>query len=100
MTARALAKDPQRRWPNCRAFVEALAVAVAGPQRPTRGLLVPLLAPAQAIAENTVVPAPLSAAPATEPPQTFRAGFRMAWGVGLLLAGVGLAFLLFQLFFK
>ncbi|MCI0463566.1 MAG: serine/threonine protein kinase [Gemmataceae bacterium] len=100
VAARALAKDPQRRWPSCRAFVEALAGAVAGPPQPTRGLLVTPLVPSPPVSASVAVPAPPPAPAAPALPRAFRAGFWIAWGVGLLLAGVGLAFLLLQLLFK
>src|SRR5262249_5252695 len=34
VAARALAKDPRSRWPDCRAFVAALRQAQAGPEGP------------------------------------------------------------------
>jgi formylglycine-generating enzyme required for sulfatase activity len=37
VVARALAKDPEQRWPSCRAFVDALANTVSTPPEATRG---------------------------------------------------------------
>jgi serine/threonine protein kinase len=98
--ARALAKEPQRRWPSCRAFVEALATAVAGPPRATWRSPAPAPALSLALSESTVVSPPLSAPAAPQPPPALRPPFRLAWGVGLVLAAVGLAYLLFQLFLR
>src|SRR5262249_7736596 len=105
VVARALAKEPQRRWPSCRALVDALTAAQAGPgQLPS--ILSPLPAPAlplsgRALAERAdettrasapgVSERPWAPAPLGQSRPTLKARARLRGGRGWLLAGAGLA---------
>jgi serine/threonine protein kinase len=70
--ARALAKQPEERWPNCRAFVQALAAATASGRH----------------AAPPAAPAPATPAPAASPPAPSR-----PWWLPVLLALLAAALL-------
>jgi hypothetical protein len=73
---KALAKDPERRYPSCKAFAEALQEALAppppvAPARRSRGLLVAALAcgllATAAVVWGVIRPAPTPTTPVAEP---------------------------------
>jgi formylglycine-generating enzyme required for sulfatase activity/serine/threonine protein kinase len=98
VVARALAKEPNQRWPSCAAFVEALAQAVRRLPPADSADPSPLLPPAEApeswrlpLSSHDTAPGPL---PPTLPsmPRPGRRGSRMAVAlVGLLLVGLAVA---------
>lgn len=84
--ARALAKEPNDRWPSCRAFVDAVeAAAAAGKQRDKRPVAPPI-APA---ADTTPAGIPSSQTVPTIPEATVAAGDRrLLPRLGLVAAGL------------